>query len=218
MTMTTNQGVVEVQLDVGAAPCTAASFSYLASKQFFNNTKCHRLTDSGLYVLQCGDPTGTGAGGPAYNFADENLPAAVPEPTPNASAAASPSNSPGAPMALYRAGMVVMANSGANTNSSQFFIVYKDSKLEPKYSIAGTVTKGLDVVEKIAAAGIRPGGTTPNDGQPKNDVIIQSLTVGASQTSGPSSEPSGSPVPGASGSPAPGASGAPAPATVSSSP
>jgi peptidyl-prolyl cis-trans isomerase B (cyclophilin B) len=199
MTVTTNQGVVDVELNVGESPCTAASFSYLASKQFFNDTKCHRLTDSGLYVLQCGDPAGAGIGGPAYNFADENLPAAVPEPTPTGSPAASP----GPATTVYRAGMVVMANSGANTNSSQFFIVYKDSRLEPKYSIAGQVTKGLDVIEKIAAAGIRPGGTTPNDGPPKNDVIIQSLTVGAPQSPSSSTGPTGAPSAGTAGTPAP---------------
>jgi peptidyl-prolyl cis-trans isomerase B (cyclophilin B) len=180
MTITTNQGVVEVELDLDKAPCTAASFAYLAGKQFFDNTKCHRLTNSGLYVLQCGDPSGSGSGGPSYRFADENLPAA-----PDPSAAPSP-----APEPVYKAGMVAMANSGPDTNGSQFFIVYKDSTLDPKYSVLGTVTKGLDVVDKIAAGGIAEGGTTANDGPPKTEVIIQTLTVAA-----PGSAPTGSPTP-----------------------
>ena len=76
MTITTNQGVIEAHLDASKAACTVESFVYLAGKQFFNNTKCHRLTTKGIYVLQCGDPSGTGTGGPAYKFPDENLPEA----------------------------------------------------------------------------------------------------------------------------------------------
>src|SRR6266545_1832567 len=118
MTITTNQGVIEAELDPGGATCTVASFTYLASKQFFNNTKCHRLTTSGIFVLQCGDPKGTGKGGPAYRFPD-----------------------------LYPKGTLAMANSGPDTNGSQFFIVYKDgSALKGDYTIFGRVTKGLEIV------------------------------------------------------------------------
>ncbi len=74
MTITTDQGVIPIQMNVTQAPCTSESFSYLASKKFFDATKCHRLTTDGLFVLQCGDPTGTGKGGPTYTIADENLP------------------------------------------------------------------------------------------------------------------------------------------------
>ena len=88
MTITTNLGVITASLDLAKAPCTSASFKYLASKQFFNNTTCHRLLDQGDYVLQCGDPTGTGSGGPGYTFADENLP------TPTSPAVSACSSSP----------------------------------------------------------------------------------------------------------------------------
>jgi peptidyl-prolyl cis-trans isomerase B (cyclophilin B) len=156
MTVTTNLGVVEIQLDSALTPCTAASFGYLASKHFFDNSPCHRLTTAGIYVLQCGDPSGSGAGGPAYQFADENLGAA--------------SNG------VYRRGMVAMANAGPGTNGSQFFIMYKDSQLEPNYTPFGTVTKGMDILDRVAAGG---AGTEngPDDGRPKLAVTIQSLTV-----------------------------------------
>jgi hypothetical protein len=105
-----------------------------------------------------------------------------------------------------------MANTGANTNGSQFFIVYQDSQFPPKYDVFGKVVQGLDVVQKIAAAGIKAGGTTANDGPPKNDVIIQSLTVSAPESASPSTSGTGSTAP--SGSSAPsgsaGASGSPA--------
>jgi peptidyl-prolyl cis-trans isomerase B (cyclophilin B) len=167
MTVTTNQGVVEAQLDRAAAPCTAASFAYLASKQFFNNTKCHRLTTAGIFVLQCGDPSGTGTGGPAYKFPDEKLPAPAP----------SPSAAPGTN--LYPAGTLAMANSGPDTNGSQFFMVYKDgSGLDAKYTVFGKITKGLDIVQKVAAGGVNPGNSA-TDGEPKTGVTIQSLTVAA---------------------------------------
>jgi peptidyl-prolyl cis-trans isomerase B (cyclophilin B) len=159
MTITMNVGTVEVQVDTAHAPCTAASFTYLASKKFFDNTPCHRLTTSGIFVLQCGDPSGTGAGGPSYEFADENLPT---DKRP-----------------AYPAGTVAMANAGAGTNGSQFFIVYKDiDQLPPNYTIWGKVTKGLDVVQKVADAGVTPADpSNPGDGKPKTEVTIQSLTV-----------------------------------------
>jgi peptidyl-prolyl cis-trans isomerase B (cyclophilin B) len=181
MTVTTNQGVVEAQLDRAAAPCTAASFAYLASKQFFNNTKCHRLTTAGIFVLQCGDPSGTGTGGPAYKFPDETLP--TPPPTPSPSSSAAPSTN------LYPAGTLAMANSGPDTNGSQFFMVYKGgSALDAKYTVFGKITKGLDIVQKAAAGGVNPGNSA-TDGEPKTPVTIQSLVVAAG--------PAGAPAPAA---------------------
>jgi peptidyl-prolyl cis-trans isomerase B (cyclophilin B) len=169
MTVTTDQGVVEAELDRAAAPCTAASFAHLAGKKFFDNTKCHRLTTAGIFVLQCGDPSATGSGGPSYKFADEKLP--TPEPAPSASPSAAPSAN------LYPAGTLAMANSGPDTNGSQFFMVYKDgSSLEAKYTVFGKITKGLDIVQKVAAGGVTGDGT---DGEPKTPVTIQSLTVAA---------------------------------------
>jgi peptidyl-prolyl cis-trans isomerase B (cyclophilin B) len=161
MTLTLNVGTVEVQVDTAHAPCTAASFTYLASKKFFDNTPCHRLVTEGIYVLQCGDPSGTGAGGPSYQFGDENLPT---DKRP-----------------AYPAGTVAMANAGAGTNGSQFFIVYKDiDQLPPNYTIWGKVTKGLDVVQKVADAGVTPADpSNPGDGKPKMAVTIQSLTMSA---------------------------------------
>ncbi|NJC72730.1 peptidylprolyl isomerase [Planosporangium thailandense] len=175
MTINTNQGVIEAQLDRAGAPCTAASFAYLAGKHFFDNTKCHRLSTSGIYVLQCGDPSGTGTGGPAYRFPDEKMP------TPAADASPSPSASAGPRTDLYPAGTLAMANSGPDTNGSQFFIVYKDgSALDPKYTVFGKVTKGLDLVQKVAAAG-HDGAfdPTPGGGHPKMDLAFQSVTVTA---------------------------------------
>src|SRR5690606_20038762 len=74
MTITTNHGVIEVELDTGAIPCTAASFAYLSEQGFYDGSTCHRLTTEGIHVLQCGDPSGTGMGGPTYRYAEENLP------------------------------------------------------------------------------------------------------------------------------------------------
>jgi len=182
MTVTTNQGVVEVEVDLTRTPCTAASFSHLAGKKFFDNTRCHRLTTS---VLQCGDPAGTGRGGPSYRFDDENLPGGS-EVDPNGAPASRPAS------VVYPAGTVAMANSGANTNGSQFFIVYKDTLLPPDYAIFGKVTKGLDVVEKVGAGGIGTGGAGANDGPPKLETVIQSLAMSAVKLPSPEPVPSGS--------------------------
>jgi peptidyl-prolyl cis-trans isomerase B (cyclophilin B) len=159
-TITTNHGVIQVDLDAENAPCTVGSFTYLANKKYFDATPCHRMVTVGIYVLQCGDPTGKGTGGPGYQFANENLPAAKVSPT-------------------YPAGTLAMANSGPNTNGSQFFVVYKDTPdLPADYSVFGKVTQGLDVVEKIAAGGVtgeqQPGS---GDGAPKTPVKITSIVA-----------------------------------------
>jgi peptidyl-prolyl cis-trans isomerase B (cyclophilin B) len=172
MNITFPGGLVEVQLNLRSAPCTAASFAYLASKNFFDNTKCHRLLDSGAFVLQCGDPSGTGSGGPTYSFGDENLPDKPAPPT----ASPGPSDPPTSETVIYPKGTVAMANNGPNTNSSQFFIVYGDSPFPPNYTRFGTVTKGLEVVEAIAKAGTVDNGQGEKS-KPTNDVFIQSLTV-----------------------------------------
>jgi peptidyl-prolyl cis-trans isomerase B (cyclophilin B) len=150
----TYTGSVQVALSA-KAPCTVNSFQFLASKKYFNNTTCHRETSSAtLSVLQCGDPTGTGSGGPGYTIPDENLTGAT-----------------------YKAGTLAMANTGAaHTGGSQFFIVYKDSTLPPSYTPFGTVTTGLDVLAKIAAVGQNNANGT-GDGAPKTPVTITSFTV-----------------------------------------
>jgi len=161
MTINFGQGPVTAEIDVSKVPCTAASFTHLASQKFFDNTKCHRLTTEGLKVLQCGDPTGTGSGGPAYTMAEENLPVGQ-RPT-------------------YPRGSIAMAKSQApGSTSSQFFIVYGDSELSPDYTLLGHITSGLDVIEKIGAVG-HDGAFDPDPGggHPKQDVIIKSLTMSA---------------------------------------
>ena len=162
MTMTTSQGVIKIEIDTAHAPCAAASFTYLAGKKFFDNSKCHRMVTSGIYVLQCGDPSATGRGGPQYRFDEENLPV---------------NRRP-----AYPEGVVALAKTqNPGTSGSQFFIVYKDSDLPADYTILGRVTEGLDVIKKVAEAGVTPdpasGGTT--DGAPKLEVKITSLTVAA---------------------------------------
>jgi peptidyl-prolyl cis-trans isomerase B (cyclophilin B) len=170
-TITTSQGVVGVTLDGAKAPCTTNALVSLASQKYFDGTPCHRLTSGGLNVLQCGDPTGSGSGGPGYEYKDENLTGAT-----------------------YKAGTVAMANSGPNTNGSQFFLVYADSQLDPKYTPVGTVTSGLDVLTKIAAAGEDPAG----DGKPKLPVTITSFTTAAPAAPAPAPTtpaPAASPTP-----------------------
>ncbi len=151
-TLVINGKPVTVSLLTSKAPCTVNSFVHLAGQKYFDKTPCHRLTKGSLAVLQCGDPGGTGSGGPGYRFPDENLTGAT-----------------------YKAGTVAMANAGPNTNGSQFFIVYADSSLPPSYTPFGTVTGGLDVVTAIAGAGVAGGG---QDGKPANPVTIDSVTTG----------------------------------------
>jgi peptidyl-prolyl cis-trans isomerase B (cyclophilin B) len=157
MTLKSTCGDVVVALEAAKAPHTVNSFNFLASKKFFDHTTCHRLTTGGLAVLQCGDPTGTGSGGPGYKFADENLGKAGPDGS-----------------ADYPAGTVAMANSGPGTNGSQFFLVTGDSKLPPNYTPFGKVTSGMDVLKKIAAAGTADNSS---DGTPHEKVVLDTLTV-----------------------------------------
>jgi peptidyl-prolyl cis-trans isomerase B (cyclophilin B) len=138
----TTQGVITVKMLTAAAPCTTFSFRFLASHGYYGLTHCHRLTTQGIFVLQCGDPTGTGSGGPGYEFNDENLAGAT-----------------------YPAGTVAMANAGPNTNGSQFFFTWKDTNLAPDFTPFGTVIGGMDVLQKIAAAG-DDSQNGPGDGYP----------------------------------------------------
>jgi peptidyl-prolyl cis-trans isomerase B (cyclophilin B) len=203
MTVSTNQGVIDVALDVAKAPCATASFTYLANHGFFANTDCHQLLagTSGINALRCGDPTGSGSGGPTYTFYDENLPPA-PTPDPSASAGA------GTDKPLYPKGTVAMATDTPGANGSQFFIFYQDSRPDVRYSVIGTVATGLDVVEKVAKAGTVDDGSGAKT-KPKLGVKIQTLTV--TGPASPSAASSGTPAP--SGTPA---SGSPS-ATASTS-
>jgi len=153
--LTTDRGELTLTLDRAKAPCTVNSFVSLVQQKFFDKTICHRLTTAGLFVLQCGDPSGTGRGGPGYQMGEEGLPA----------------NTGGT--FTYRAGTVAMANGGPGTSGSQFFLVYKDSPLPPNYTIFGTISGGKDALLAIAAAGaVDPQGKAAGDGKPKNPVTI----------------------------------------------
>ncbi len=181
MTITTNQGdPITVQLDLDSAPCAGASFAHLAGRSFYDNTTCHEITDDG--ALHCGDPGGTGQGGPSYSFYNENIPpASVP----------SPSASPGAnePPA-YPAGTVALISNPPGANGSQFLIFFKDfNPTDPTYPIVGKVATGLDVVQKIGALEKVDNGAGAKV-KPKTDVIIQSLTIGAPTSAEPNAEPS----------------------------
>jgi peptidyl-prolyl cis-trans isomerase B (cyclophilin B) len=148
--MKTNEGDVTLTMDRSKAPCTVHSFTSLADQGFYDKTTCPRLVNKGIFVLQCGDPSGTTSGGPGYTFADELT-----------------------GKESYRAGVVAMANSGPNTNGSQFFLVFADSTgLSPDYTIFATMDeKSIAVVKKIAADG--DDGSNPyGGGKPKNPAEI----------------------------------------------
>nr|WP_221218559.1 MULTISPECIES: peptidylprolyl isomerase [unclassified Mycolicibacterium] len=162
---TTDRGNLGLVLDNAKAPCTVNSFASLAQKGFFDNTPCHRLTTSpSLSVLQCGDPTGSGTGGPGYQFANEYPTDQYPQGDP---ALQQP--------VTYPRGTLAMANAGPNTNGSQFFLVYKDSQLPPNYTAFGTIdATGLATLDKIAAAGVAGGG---QDGKPATPVTLKSVLL-----------------------------------------
>lgn len=133
-------GDIEITLDREQAPCAVNSFLSLAQQGYFDDTDCHRMVEMGIFILQCGDPSGTGRGGPGYVFADEVT-----------------------DDLRYTRGTVAMANRGPDTNGSQFFLVWDDSPLDPAYTVFGEMDdEGLDVVGSIVAQGIDAGdGITP---------------------------------------------------------
>jgi peptidyl-prolyl cis-trans isomerase B (cyclophilin B) len=166
MTIDTNLGPITAKIDRAAVPCTAGSFTHLASKGFFDNTKCHRLVTEGIKVLQCGDPSATGkgwretdgTGGPSYNLAEENLPTDKRPPYPEGVIAMARSQQPG-------------------STGSQFFIVYGDSPLDATYTVLGTVTGGMDLVKQVAAAGDdKAFAAQAGGGHPKKEVATNKLT------------------------------------------
>jgi peptidyl-prolyl cis-trans isomerase B (cyclophilin B) len=153
-TIKTNRGTIVLDLLNHEATCTVNSFIYLAAKHYFNNSPCHRLTTAGIYVLQCGDPTGTGSGGPGYKFANENLTGAK-----------------------YTQGTVAMANAGPGTNGSQFFLVYRNSLTLPaSYTPFGEIVSGLGIIQNVAKAGT-DNSNGNGDGHPKEKVTIESVTI-----------------------------------------
>jgi peptidyl-prolyl cis-trans isomerase B (cyclophilin B) len=168
-TIKTNRGPIVIKLANSKATCTVNSFVHLAETNFWNSTQCHRVSnEAGLYMLQCGDPTAkasqtlacsgsknvAGSGGPGYQFSDENLTGAT-----------------------YPAGTLAMANGGANTNGSQFFLVFADTSLSPNYTPFGTITSGLDILQNVAKAGTTCTYAGAGGGVPKDKVIINSVSI-----------------------------------------
>ncbi|MBV9383542.1 MAG: peptidylprolyl isomerase, partial [Streptosporangiaceae bacterium] len=168
-TINTNRGKIVINLLNAKATCTVNSFVHLAEAGYWDNSQCHRVSNSApLYMLQCGDPYATaatkltcgstskvGTGGPGYAFASENLTGAK-----------------------YNAGTLAMANSGtATSNGSQFFLVYKNTSLPPDYTPFGTITSGLDIVQNVAKGGYSCQYAGAGGGAPKEKVIIDSVTI-----------------------------------------
>ena len=153
VTVVLNGKDVPITLNRATAPCGVNSFLSLASQGFYNDTNCHRLTKSDqLNILQCGDPTGQGNGGPGYTFASETTGSET-----------------------YPVGTVALANAGPSTTGSQFFIVYGNTTIDPSYTIIGTVTgDGMSVVQDIAAQGVQ---NNRQDGLPVAAATINSVTV-----------------------------------------
>jgi peptidyl-prolyl cis-trans isomerase B (cyclophilin B) len=158
VTLQTGDGPIGLALDKALAPCTVDSFVSLATQGYFDNTTCHRITTApGLQVLQCGDPTGAGTGGPGYTIPDEVF-----------------------PELKYGRGILAMANTGQpNTGGSQFFMIYGDGELPPQYTAFGSITPdGLQVLDTIAKRGsdgsLEP---SPGGGKPVQPVTIEKATV-----------------------------------------
>ena len=156
-TLSTSAGEVGIELDGAAAPQAVANFVTLAGEGYFDDTVCHRLVTEGIHVLQCGDPTATGSGGPGYAWGPiENAPADD----------------------VYPAGTLAMARIGGDGESmgSQFFLVYEDSQIPSDaaggYTVFGHITSGLDVVKAIADAGTQDGTE-----RPVSDVTIEGVEI-----------------------------------------
>jgi len=160
----TNLGNITAALNGASAPCNVQSLSYLIGKKFYDNTACPRSVNQGIFVVQCGDPTASGLGGPTYTTKDENL-----------------------SKADYSAGTIAMANGGANTNGSQFFFITKDSNqntaagtgLSKNYTVVGHVTKGLNILQQVAQAG-DDGTNQAGGGRPNKDLIFKTVRLQAS--------------------------------------
>jgi peptidyl-prolyl cis-trans isomerase B (cyclophilin B) len=153
-TMRTSVGDIAATLDGEAAPCTVRSFVSLAEQGYFDGTECHRLTTQGIFVLQCGDPTASGTGGPGYTVPDEYDGSET-----------------------YPAGTLAMANTGMpDSGGSQFFVVYEDTQLPPQYTVFGELdAASVKAVRKVAAKGTANGMP---DGPPKERVSIESVVLG----------------------------------------
>jgi peptidyl-prolyl cis-trans isomerase B (cyclophilin B) len=155
ITLSTNCGDIVIETFAKKAPITISMLTGLISARFYDQSICHRMINSTTAaLLQCGDPTDSGYGGPSFQFNDENLPKPI--------------------MSNYPAGTVAMANSGPNTNGSQFFIMAENTTLDPNYTVWGRVTKGLEIVKAVVATGTLEGGEV---GRPKVKIAIEKATV-----------------------------------------
>ena len=161
VTLATNQGEIGMELDRTTAPCTVNAIEHLVDNGYYDDTVCHRLTTSGIFVLQCGDPSGAGSGGPGFQFANEY-------PTDELEGEAT---SP----VIYPRGSIAMANAGADTNGSQFFLNYEDSPLAPNYTYFGQISEeGLATLDGIAETGVEGGA---GDGAPAEEVRIETASL-----------------------------------------
>ena len=163
MTFDTNHGDIEVKLATAKAPCTVNAMAFLAKKKYFDGSKCHRMGPDAFPMLQCGDPLAKadgkgqtdGQGGPGFRYAEENLEGAK-----------------------YTRGVIAMAKAQeAGTTGSQFFIVLGDLELPPQYTVLGTVTKGLDILDKVRKKGVMDGGMGDGTGAPKDPVELKHVTI-----------------------------------------
>ncbi|PRX46142.1 peptidyl-prolyl cis-trans isomerase B (cyclophilin B) [Prauserella shujinwangii] len=158
VTLRSTAGDIPLTLDRSLAPCAVNSFVSLAEQGYYTDTSCHRISTQGLQMLQCGDPAGSGRGGPGYTFADEVF-----------------------DQLKYGRGVLAMANSGPDTNGSQFFMVYGDAPLDPSYTVFGTIDDaGLRVLDKVARAG-HDGSfdPSPGGGKPTMEVKFTGVDVAA---------------------------------------
>lgn len=146
----TSAGDITISLNTKETPITVNNFLYLAQNKFYDQTIFHRVIDG--FMIQGGDPRGDGTGGPGYKFADEEF------------------------SGEYKRGTVAMANSGPNTNGSQFFIMHQDYGLQPNYVIFGQVISGIEVVDKIATAQVT-NSFSGESSKPVEPVSIDSVTI-----------------------------------------
>lgn len=146
--LATSVGKITIRLNAKETPITVNNFVYLARNKFYDNTIFHRVIKG--FMIQGGDPDGNGSGGPGYTFEDEPF------------------------SGEYSRGTLAMANAGPDTNGSQFFIMHQDYGLPKDYVIFGTVTEGLDMVDKIATAPVKPGG---EGSSPVEPVTVESVTI-----------------------------------------
>lgn len=166
MRISTSAGDIPISLELELAPCATNSFVSLAEQGYYNDTSCHRLLTAGAFILQCGDPDGSGSGGPGYTYADELV---------RDDARLEPCEGSGpTEFCTFTAGTIAMANRGPDTNGSQFFLVYEDSKFPPAYTIVGHLdAAGLKVVREVGARGVADEGAT--EGAPATPVTITSV-------------------------------------------